>query len=176
MTSSNRLGLLLAGLLVLVIPGCGGGEDSGATEAESEVPPAVVARANATCRHFVREIKQIGTGALARGPETTNLELTTENLVKPSIPLLERVGKQQQALQKAAHNPWFDLYAELFDPIVALAKQRQRSGEADDFYRSRDLEELLTNLGLEQMEAARNAGVRDCNVDFQNVLLSSLSG
>ena len=175
MTPGRRLALLAAALLALVPLGCGGDGDS-ATEAEREVPPRVVSRADAICRQFVREIKQIGDGALAREPGTTNLELTTENLVKPSIPLLERVGARQRALQPLAHNPWFDLYVELFAPVVALAEQRLRSGEAGDYYRSRELEELLTKLGLEQMEAARNAGVRDCDVDFQNVLLSSLSG
>jgi hypothetical protein len=168
-----RRAALLGLLAALAGTGCGGGDSS--NDQARQIPPPVVAKAEANCRYFLRRIKQIGNGALVREPGMSNLELTTAHLVGPSIPLLERVAARQQALQPAARDHWFDLYAELFDPIIALTKQRLAAGLADDYPRSRELEDLLTTRGLEQMDAARNAGLGACDVDFQNVLLSSLS-
>ena len=102
--------------------------------------------------------------------------MTTERLVKPSIPVLERVADRMQELEGKAHDPLFDLYANLFNPIVVLAQKRLAAGQAGNYTRSRQLEEALTNLGLEQRHAARILGLSDCDVDFQHVLLSSLSG
>lgn len=174
-----KAGILVALASILVAlagVGCGGGGDGEGETQTQRIPPSVLAKAEANCRYFLREIKQIGAGSLVReDPGMNNLELTTEHLVRPSVPLLERIAARQQALQPAARNYWFDLYAEIFDPIVALAKQRLASGAAGNYFRSRDLEDLLTSRGLEQMDAARNAGLSECDVDFQNVLLSSLS-
>jgi hypothetical protein len=165
---------LLAGVVALIAAsGCGGGGDSdGSPSGQS---PAVIAKANANCRFLRHGAQEIGRGALAGYNPQTALRATTEHLVKPSISLLERVARRQQALEPEAKDPSFNLYAEFFNPIVVTAQERLRSGRADDYGRSRELEELLTSLGLEQQAAARRAGLRDCNVDFQHVLLSSLT-
>jgi hypothetical protein len=161
----------------LLVAGCGGGggEGSGSEATPKKLPPTVVANANSNCRYLLRNTRQIGKRALIDLASVDLLELTTERLVKPSIPLLEHVADRQQALEPGARNPQFNLYADLFDPIIAVAHERLAAGRAGDPVRSKGLEELLTSLGVEQMQAARGAGLRDCDVDFQHVLLSSLS-
>jgi hypothetical protein len=176
MTGLRRLvpGAVL--LSALLLAACGGGttEEAAPTRAKP-LPAAVVARADANCRYFLRATKRIGERALAEPRPTTVAELTTERLVKPSIPLLERVAKRQQALEQSADDPRFARYAELFDPIVVLAGERLASGRAGDTFRSRELEELLTTLGLDQRQAVRELGLGECDLDFQRILLSSLN-
>jgi hypothetical protein len=165
----------------LLAAGCGGGE-GGESDAnleksgQSEALPAdMVSRADSNCRDFLREARRIGREAFEGSPPATILELATERLVKPSIPVLEGMAKRQQALESEANNSSFNLYAELFDPIVAIARERLEAGRAGDAAKAKRLEELLTNLGLEQRQAAREAGLGDCDIDFQHALLSSLN-
>jgi len=179
MTPIRRTTVLL--IASLLVTGCGGGGESGDDRGQaqqasrSQLPASVTARANANCRVFLRGAKRIGRDAFESVPPTTILELATERLVKPSIPLLEQVSDRQQSLEPRANDPTFDLYANLFDPIVAIARERLKAGQAADPIRSKNLEKLLTNLGLEQRQAAREAGLRDCDIDFQHALLSSLN-
>jgi hypothetical protein len=160
-----------AALAALAIAGCGGGEKTATTARASA---ATLAKANAVCRDFVRETKELGKGALANPPSST-LELTTERLVKPSIPLLESAARRMQALEPAAHDPLFNLYADLFDPAIVLAEKRLAAGRAGDLAESKQLEDALGNLAEEQRRAARLAGLPSCDVDFQSVLLASLT-
>jgi hypothetical protein len=171
----NRATVLTALLATLLISACGGGDGGGSTAVEAKTPPAIRAKANAVCRDFLRETRQLGKGALTNPPSTT-LELTTERLVKPSIPLLESAARRMQALEPAAKNPLFDLYANLFDPIIVLAEKRLAAGRAGDAVEAEDIEAALANLGLEQRRAARLVGIDKCDVEYQHVLLSSLSG
>lgn len=165
-----------AAALAIVASGCGGSDaPNDQPSATAGLPAAVATTANSNCRYLRREAEAIGKGALAGYDPARALQVTTERLVKPSISLLERVARRQQALEPKADDSWFDLYANLFDPIVVTAQERLRAGRANDYGRSRELEEQLTSLGLEQKAAARHAGLRDCNVDFQHILLSSLS-
>jgi hypothetical protein len=178
--SAIRASALAAALFAaLALAACGGGDGGEASDAHSEeavakVPPAVLAKANANCRYLLRETRRIGREAVNGAPETT-LELATEGLVKPSIPLLERVADRQQALEAKAHSPLFSLYANLFDPIVVLAQKRLRVGQEGDYAGSKQIEETLTDLGLEQRRYARLARLGDCDLDFQHTLLESLN-
>lgn len=151
--------------------GCGGGDNS----ADSEKPqPVAVRRAEAACRDFRREVEGIARGALANPPSTMS-ELMTERLVRPSIPALERIGRRQQTLEAVMGDAQFNLYANLFDPIVVLAQERLRAGRSGNLRRSKETERMLTELGVEQRAIARLLGLRACDVDFQHVLISSLS-
>lgn len=174
MTGHRRLALILAVSAGLLLSACGGGGENNQSGKAGKLSTTVVAHANAACRDFLREIRQIAEGALASPPNNV-LELTTERLVKPSIPVLERVAARQQALEPAARDPRFDVYAELFDPIIVLAQQRLTAGREADYTSSRGLENMLTDLGLEQRAIARGLGLTDCDVDYQHVLLSSLT-
>ena len=157
--------------LLLATAGCG--SDDPGRSPDTRVPAATAAKANAICREFRRDISGLGKGVLS-GDDF--LAATTEKLVKPSIPLLERIARRQQALAAETDNPDFVLYASLFDPVIVLARERLRSGRAEDAQRSTELEEKMTTLGVEQIDAARKAGLLDCDDDFQHILLNSLSG
>jgi hypothetical protein len=159
-------------LVTLSLAACGGGSDGPAATAKAS--PATLAKANAICDDFLRETKQLGKGALANPPSDT-LELTTERLVKPSIPLLESAARRMQALEAAAHDALFDLYADLFDPAIVLAEKRLEAGRAGDAVGSKRLENALSNIAAEQRRAARILGLPNCDVDFQSVLLDSLT-
>lgn len=160
--------------IALPVSACGGGSDSPRQETAAHPSPTVTAKANANCRDFFHEIKQIAKGAL-KNPPATVLELTTERLVGPSIPVLERTADRQQALEAKARNSQFDIYAELFDPIVVLAQQRLAAGRRGDYIGSRGLESMLTDLALEQRALAHRLGLSDCDLDFPSILLSSLT-
>jgi hypothetical protein len=172
MSARGPIAAVATVLAVLALSACGGGSDGAATTAAAS--PAVLAKANAICDDFLRETKQLGKGALANPPSGT-LELTTERLVKPSIPLLESAARRMQALEPAAHDPLFNLYADLFDPAIVLAEQRLAAGLAGDAGESKRLEGALSNIAAEQRRAARIVGLPNCDVDFQSVLLDSLT-
>jgi len=161
---------------VLVLAGCGGG--AGSTD-EAALSPQTVAKADATCRYFRRETVKLGKGVLALPLDP--LHITVEHLVKPGIPLVRRVARRQQALVAHSHNREFEIYAELFDPIIVLLQQRLRDGEAALRRKlgvdpgSQRLDNLLAGLGREQRLAARAAGLRNCGIDFNQVLTSSIS-
>jgi hypothetical protein len=78
-------------LAAVTLAACGGDAEETATTAKASA--ATLAKANAICTDFVRETKKLGKGALANPPSGT-LELTTERLVRPSIPLLKRAARR----------------------------------------------------------------------------------
>jgi hypothetical protein len=169
--------LAAAALSALLLAACGGGNsgtEAASTETVAKVPDTVLAKAEGNCRYLLRETRRIGREAISGAPQTT-LELATERLVKPSIPLLERVAARQQALEPAANSSLFSLYANLFDPIIVLAQKRLRVGAEGDYAGSKRIEETLTDLGLEQRRYARLAHMRECDLDFQHILLESLN-
>ncbi len=172
MRGARRLTVVAALVAALALSACGGDSDDAATVRQAS--PAVLAKANAICREFRREAEELGKGALANPPSST-LELTTDRLIRPSIPLLESAARRMQALEASAHSPLFDLYADLFDPAIVLAQKRLQAGRAADAEESKRLEEALSNLAEEQRRAARLVGLPNCDVDFQNVLLGSLT-
>jgi hypothetical protein len=170
---SRQITICFAALVIGALPfqGCGGGDDGG--ETPDRARRAAIASANANCREFGRSVRALGRGALA---EPDFAETITERVVRPSIPLLKRMAARQQALITDVDDPGFQLYATLFDPIIVLAQERLRSGLAEDAQRSRELEDQMIDLGLEQVDAAREAGLIDCDEDYQYILQQSLTG
>ncbi|HEX5711717.1 MAG TPA: hypothetical protein VFX85_00200 [Solirubrobacterales bacterium] len=160
-------------LAALTLVACGG--DSEPTETPApQASPATLAKANAICEDFLRQTKKLGAGAL-ENPPASILTLTTERLIKPSIPLLEAAARRMQALEPAANSSLFDLYADLYDPAIVLAEKRLEAGRAGDQNESKRLENALDSIGREQRQAARLLGLDNCDVDFQSVLLASLT-
>jgi hypothetical protein len=171
--------VVLALTATVALAGCGGGGDetAGATTARAATPtaPAVVAKADRICRQIAHELRAIGHRA-AHSSATNGLELTTEGMIRPTIPVLAEAGRRLKALKPAAGNPSYDLFVDLFDPALVLAEKRLAAGRRGDHTSSQGLEEQLTNLGETQRGAARDAGLVDCDVDFQRILASSLNG
>jgi hypothetical protein len=162
---------LLASIAIAGLASCGGG--GGQTERSAATRQAF-AQADANCRQMLREVKQLAKGVLSSGYANT-LELTTEGFAKPGIDLVRQEAERQQALQAAAADPHFALYAELFDPIIVLAEQRLHAGQAREIARAQLLQDLLTSLGVEQRKAAHLAGLRDCDVDFLDAMVNAAS-
>lgn len=165
--------LVCLGLLAVLLASCGGGGSSQETTVQ-RAAPAAIARADSICHQLRREILGLAKGALAHPPETT-LELTTERLVRPSIPLLKRVADRMQSLEPEAHSKAFNLYANIFDPFLVLTEKRLQAGLEGDASRSHGLEEQLTDLSVVQRHAAQLAGIHECDVDFPRLLINSLS-
>ncbi len=164
-------GLLLG--ITLFLAACGGG--GAETTTTRPAAPVVATKANAICRGLLGEVKKLGEGALANPPTGTTLQLTTERLVRPSLPLIRRTAARLQRLEPEADSEAFDLYANLFDPFVVLTEKRLQAGIEGDYSRARGLEEQLTDLSLVQRRAAQLAGLPACDLDFPQILLQSLS-
>jgi hypothetical protein len=167
---------LLAALLLssALASGCGGSGDETSGQRASA---AVRARANANCRQLRRDVVKLGSGAF---DGSTNLaEATTERVIKPSIPLLESFAARQQRLARGTGDPEFELYARLFEPIVILAYERLRAGEEAESpfnVAARGFEILTSTVADEQQQVAKEAGLPDCAIDFEQVLTSALRG
>jgi hypothetical protein len=166
--------ILLPLLLATVIGSVASCGDDGNQAEGSAASQRAIARADANCRQMLREVRQLAKGVLNSGYSNT-LELTTEGFAKPGIALVQRVARRQQALARQTADPQFALYAELFDPIVVLAEQRLHSGQVGEVARSQVLQDLLTGIGVEQRQAARRAGLHDCDVDFLDAMVRAAS-
>jgi hypothetical protein len=173
MTPRRLLPVLCLLGLAIVLSACGD-ESAEPTAPSRPTAPAAAAKANALCRQFLAEIKDIGRGALADPPAST-LQLTTERLVRPSLPLIKRTAARLQRLKTSADSEAFDLYADLFDPFIVLTEKRLEAGLAGDSERARGLEAQLTDLSLVQRRSAQLADLPACDVDFPHVLLQSLT-
>jgi hypothetical protein len=181
--NAPRLALItmIAALALTGLGSCGSGDDAsnkrggGARVQPERVPGAVVASANRNCRQMLRKVKQVGRAAM-RASYSNTLELATEGFAKPGLRLMRWLAKRQQALEHTAANARFNVYADLFDPIIVLAKQALSAGRANDRARSEQLRDLLTGLGEDQREAAHVAGLRNCDVDFLDALVRGATG
>lgn len=162
--------VLVAVVAMAMLASCG---ENGEPE-RSAASQQALNRANANCRQMLRAVRRLAKGVLSSG-YTNTLELTTEGFARPGIHLVKREARRQQALQGAAADPRYSLYAELFDPIVVLAEQRLQAGQAREIARAQLLQDLLTSLGAEQRQAARSAGLRACNVDFLEAMIQAAS-
>jgi hypothetical protein len=169
------LALSAALVLALAVAACGGGgSESSTPPAEAELSPATVKAADAICVKFRHELVAVAHSALKNAPRTTILELTTQRLVKPLIPLLEKTAAELRALQKEGSDPSFELFVNLFDPGIVLGEKRVEAGEEGDIARSHGLEAQLANLSETQRRAAADAGLAACSIDFSHLLVSSV--
>jgi hypothetical protein len=175
-------GLVAAALLVAVFAGCGGGGDESTDQSDTPLTAKTRAEAAANCVRLRGEVKALGTGAFSAGGMSLT-EAATRRVVRPSIPILERIARDQQQLAKGSGNHQFELYARLFEPMIALANERLRSGEqeireqnANASVVSRGYEILMTSVAGEQRQLAQEAGLASCAIEFEHVLTSALTG
>lgn len=169
--------LLVAALGAALLSGCGDGGEVDGGAAEATASAAVLAKVNANCRQLRREAVELGRTAL--GPDTDLEEAATQNIIKPSIPLLERFALRQQRLAKGSGDQQLELYARLFEPVIVLTQERLRAGEEEgDAVGSaaRGFEIMLETTVDEQRQAAGEAGAADCAIDFEKVLTRALRG
>lgn len=101
------------------------------------------------------------------------LVMTTERLIKPAIPVVEARSRQLRALKPEADSVEFDSYVDLFDPILALLRERAAAGDAGDANQAHEIELQLIDLTALQGRLAHDAGLDSCDVDFINTFIGS---
>jgi hypothetical protein len=164
--------ILLALLLALGIAGCGG-ESSEGTSAEprpvvAAAPPRPesAAAADSICGQMIAKSGRLGAEFSAESDTSSGpLELTTR-LMEPAIPIVERSARRLRALKAEAASTDFDAYVNLFDPILALLRERVAAGNAADGTRAHELEQQLVEMIALQRSLARQATLQTCDVDF----------
>ncbi len=165
--------------LALAVAGCGGGDEETTTAAppvQGERPPskqndsppssAYVKRAEAACADMVAEAKRLGQAFQQRKNFPSDPLQTTTQLMAPAIPVLATSAKRLRALGDESGNPDFEAYVGIYDPILALLRQRIEAGEAGDRERAQDLEAQLLDMVALQRQLAAAAGLAECDVDF----------
>jgi hypothetical protein len=172
MTRVGPFGLTWCLIAVLAIAGCGGGDgDDTSTADQVGIPRTVQARANANCRELVREVKRFsGTDLSGYG---NHAQAIAEGVIRPGLPILERAASRQQALAAKSRAPALHRYVELFDPMIVLAQESLRVGRSQNIFELRRLNGLLVGLVVEQRQAARTAGLDDCDVNWPDLLLKA---
>lgn len=168
-------GTTFAGLVVtLAFAGCGGGSGGEAstatapgTAATTATGTAYVGRADAVCARMTAEARRMGAAFQSRSDlHGDPLRLTTRNLFRPALPIVEANAKRLRALTAGATSSDFEAFVSLYDPVLALLRQRVEAGEAGDRDRSRALEAQIVELAALQQRLARAAGVVECDVNF----------
>jgi hypothetical protein len=132
----------------------------------------VVVAADQNCEQMLRDVDRVGREAQRAAYERAP-ELTRKGFAEPGLKLIKGLAADQQKLRAEADSPAFEAYAGSFDPIIVLGEQWLRAQRAEQFEQVTRLQDLLTNLGLEQQALARRAGLEKCSVDFLNAMVRS---
>jgi hypothetical protein len=166
-------------LSVLLLCGCGGESETTPQEASTQSSAAAgdrayVAAADRICAGMIAESRRMG-ARFSRLPNLglSALSLTTRELVEPALPILERSASRLRALENGANSLALESYVSLYDPIVAVVRDRVKAGEAGDATRAHALELQMLDLSNLQRELAREAGLRTCDVDFIHTFATS---
>jgi hypothetical protein len=160
-------------LIALFLCGCGSGSETTAGEAQAR-PHAEAAEKSA----YVAAGDRICAGMVVRFAHLPDLgldtlTLTTRELVKPALPILERSASRLRALERRANSLALESYVSLYDPIMAVVRDRVAAGEAGDATRAHALELQLLDLSNLQRSLAREAGLKSCDVDFIHTFATS---
>jgi hypothetical protein len=164
--------------LVLAFAGCGGGDDETTTAAppvqregtsqKQDPPPssAYVERAEAVCADMVAEAKRLGRAFQEREEFPSDPLQTTTQLIAPAIPLLTTSASRLRALEDESGDPDFEAYVGVYDPILALLRQRVEAGKDGDREQAQDLDSQLLDMVALQRQLAAATGLDACDVDF----------
>lgn len=170
----KRLVLASAPLItILAIAGCGSGGAT-STEVTSAAPTAAAAtrqvrEVEGVCRRMAAEAGRLGRKVLAStdvGEYESTLEFTTEALVAPALPVVEKRAAELRAIRGDAAEPELSAFVNLFDPILALLDDRVQAGRQGESEEAHELELQLIDLGQIQHALAKEAGLKGCEVDL----------
>jgi hypothetical protein len=172
-----RKPVLALTLVSLTLAGCGGGdeattqvatakEEQASREQEGQLSPSTARRAEAVCAGMVAEAKRLGRALQTREEFPSDPLQTTTILIAPSIPIVAASAKRLRFLEDQPVSSDFEAYVKVYDPILAMLRQRVAAGEAGDRQRAQELELQLLDLISLQRQLARAAGLDGCDVDF----------
>lgn len=176
----NRAIILAATVaLLLALAGCGGGgsDATGEWSPNNSSPERskgeYVTKADRICSAMAVDARRMGDRFRAlTGVKVRAITLTTQRLVKPALPVIERSARRLRALEPEAASIDFESYVSLYDPIASIVRERIRAGEAGDSNGAHKLELILLDLSDIQQRLAREAGLQACDVDFIQVFSS----
>jgi hypothetical protein len=165
----TAVALIVAAFL---LAGCGSGGGSSGESTAASVSPAAAKRqkkeANAICTRMVTEAHRLGTKALAI--DTTRyestIEFTTEALIAPAVPVIERSARELREVRGEGGEPHLDAYVAIFDPILSLLEERIHAGRQGDTEEAHQIETQLIELGQVQEALAKEAGLPACEVSL----------
>jgi hypothetical protein len=183
---------LQSGLLALLataaaLGGCGG---SGTTSTSSAATDSTalssgrpesaaeragyVKRAEAICARSVREARTLRRSLPTVISHSSSAEEgITNGFVKPGIGILSRESARLRMLKPKPTSGALGSYLGLFEPILALARQRLQTGKIMDAERGHALELLIDGLASEQSTLAKRLGLKACSVGFVEALEGS---
>lgn len=173
-----RWSLTVLVLFTLALNGCGGGSETTAQDAQAEPQEGnaqtYVEEADRICVGMVAESRRMAVRfSRLSDPGLSALALTTKELVAPALPILERSAGRMRVLAGRSDILALESYASLYDPIVAVVRERVRAGEAGDEARAHALELQMLDLSALQRKLAREAGLQSCDIDFIHTFATS---
>jgi hypothetical protein len=172
--------VVLVALVALLLGGCGGDSTTTVSEAPGDASTAesgdraYVAAADHVCAGMIAESRRMGTRFTNQpAGQGDALTLTTRELVEPALPILERSAGRLRALEGRANSLALKSYVALYDPIIAVVRDRVEAGEAGDATRAHALELQMLDLSEIQRQVAHEAGLKTCDVDFIHTFATS---
>lgn len=165
--------------------GCGGSSSPSSPSASSigqnehPLPLAVsrthyIERAETICKRGLRETRVVGSELAERIAEAPTPEAGIDiGLVKPGIEILDREATSLRSLEPRPRSSDLEVFLGLYDPIIALARERLNAGLADERERAHNIELLVAALSDEQSAVASRFGFRACAVGFTRALRGS---
>jgi len=168
-------GLALAALgAVAVLASAGCGDDDSSDDQAAGEGAAYVERASAICREGVREAKRIG--KRSQNVDPGNLELITAIFIRPGISLLERQAERLRGIDAPPEDEAYHTYVGLYDPAIELVRRRVEAARAGDIAEAQNVGTYMDQLGADSREAARAAGLADCDVDIARTMVLAAAG
>ncbi len=181
--------LATAGLaaLALLLAACGG-DDAGtstdtskATKAPDQpggrepIPQAeFVKRADAICADARREAEQLSERIATERPPDANsgAAVLAKTLVEPGLEIRERQAARLRSLPPPVDaGTAYETFVGLFDVMNELLRERLAIGLEGGIAEAQDLEALIFPLGDEQRLAARELGLKNCDLDQAAIIL-----
>lgn len=160
-------------VVACLLAGCGsGGGTTGDVTTATTISTAAAKQqrreADAVCTRMVAEAHRLGRKALSVGVSDYNstLEFTTDGLIAPAVPAVERSVRELRAVTAEGGEPQLDGYVAMWDPILSLLIERVQAGREGDADGAHQLEEQLIELAGIQKRLAREAGLKVCTVNL----------
>jgi hypothetical protein len=123
------------------------------------------------CRRANREARAVGRELPNVFSQSSSPQVAIANgLIRPGVEILSGESAALRSLRPDPSSRSLGLFIGLFDPIVALARERLETSGGANPERGHELELMIARLSDEQVAAARRVGLTACSVDFTRAL------